>query len=193
MTAGVLAARPVSGAHSRCCGCPALCCKRSQFTPIPVWHGPGYLSFGFRFGDICYIRQEPNRPALVCSHSVACLVFRTVFRRLLGARYSVACLLYCILLLASCTVFPCLHLATLSASNNRSTAPTRQATGYTPRELSTRPWFRCVSGLSRPHCTVTCLLLSSDVSEIPEATYPLLENCDLLIIVSTNHGTPWEP
>ncbi len=27
-----------------------------QFTPLPVWHGTGYRSFGFRFGNICYIR-----------------------------------------------------------------------------------------------------------------------------------------
>lgn len=26
-----------------------------QITPLPVWHGPGYRSLGFRFGDICYI------------------------------------------------------------------------------------------------------------------------------------------
>ncbi|XVF26959.1 hypothetical protein REPUB_Repub14bG0065300 [Reevesia pubescens] len=27
-----------------------------QFTPLPVWHGRGYHSLGFRFGNICYIR-----------------------------------------------------------------------------------------------------------------------------------------
>jgi hypothetical protein len=27
-----------------------------QFTPLPVWHGSGYRSLGFRFGNICYIR-----------------------------------------------------------------------------------------------------------------------------------------
>lgn len=27
-----------------------------QFTPLPVWHGRGYRSLGFRFGNICYIR-----------------------------------------------------------------------------------------------------------------------------------------
>ncbi|CAA0821142.1 Metallo-hydrolase/oxidoreductase superfamily protein [Striga hermonthica] len=28
-----------------------------QFTPLPVWHGRGYRSLGFRFGNICYIRS----------------------------------------------------------------------------------------------------------------------------------------
>ncbi|KAL0010073.1 hypothetical protein SO802_005181 [Lithocarpus litseifolius] len=27
-----------------------------KITPLPVWHGRGYCSLGFRFGDICYIR-----------------------------------------------------------------------------------------------------------------------------------------
>ncbi|KAG6782105.1 hypothetical protein POTOM_011493 [Populus tomentosa] len=27
-----------------------------KFTPLPVWHGHGYRSLGFRFGNICYIR-----------------------------------------------------------------------------------------------------------------------------------------
>ncbi|KAF2301039.1 hypothetical protein GH714_019494 [Hevea brasiliensis] len=26
-----------------------------KFTPLPVWHGLGYRSLGFRFGNICYI------------------------------------------------------------------------------------------------------------------------------------------
>ncbi|KAF9592616.1 hypothetical protein IFM89_016264 [Coptis chinensis] len=27
-----------------------------KFTPLPVWHGQGYRSLGFRFGNVCYIR-----------------------------------------------------------------------------------------------------------------------------------------
>ncbi|TXG68571.1 hypothetical protein EZV62_003506 [Acer yangbiense] len=26
-----------------------------KITPLPVWHGPGYRSLGFRFGNVCYI------------------------------------------------------------------------------------------------------------------------------------------
>ncbi|KAG9132041.1 hypothetical protein Leryth_017818 [Lithospermum erythrorhizon] len=33
-----------------------------QFTPIPVWHGPGYRSLGFRFGNICYISDVSEIP-----------------------------------------------------------------------------------------------------------------------------------
>jgi uncharacterized membrane protein (GlpM family) len=29
-----------------------------QVTPLPVWHGQGYRSLGFRFGDVCYIRYK---------------------------------------------------------------------------------------------------------------------------------------
>ncbi|KAL6559974.1 hypothetical protein OROGR_005091 [Orobanche gracilis] len=33
-----------------------------QFTPLPVWHGPGYRSLGFRFGNICYISDVSEIP-----------------------------------------------------------------------------------------------------------------------------------
>ncbi|KAF7814121.1 putative hydrolase [Senna tora] len=33
-----------------------------KFTPLPVWHGPGYRSLGFRFGDICYISDVSEIP-----------------------------------------------------------------------------------------------------------------------------------
>ncbi|GAY38551.1 hypothetical protein CUMW_037550 [Citrus unshiu] len=29
-----------------------------KITPLPVWHGAGYRSLGFRFGNICYIRPD---------------------------------------------------------------------------------------------------------------------------------------
>ncbi|KAI3455569.1 hypothetical protein Pfo_012232 [Paulownia fortunei] len=33
-----------------------------QFTPLPVWHGRGYRSLGFRFGNICYISDVSDIP-----------------------------------------------------------------------------------------------------------------------------------
>ncbi|KAG8380102.1 hypothetical protein BUALT_Bualt07G0158700 [Buddleja alternifolia] len=33
-----------------------------QFTPLPVWHGRGYRSLGFRFGNICYISDASEIP-----------------------------------------------------------------------------------------------------------------------------------
>ncbi|TYH48461.1 hypothetical protein ES332_D10G068100v1 [Gossypium tomentosum] len=33
-----------------------------QITPLPVWHGRGYRSLGFRFGDICYISDVSDIP-----------------------------------------------------------------------------------------------------------------------------------
>lgn len=33
-----------------------------KVTPLPVWHGKGYRSLGFRFGDICYISDVSDIP-----------------------------------------------------------------------------------------------------------------------------------
>ncbi|KAK4395114.1 putative hydrolase [Sesamum angolense] len=33
-----------------------------EFTPLPVWHGRGYRSLGFRFGNICYISDVSEIP-----------------------------------------------------------------------------------------------------------------------------------
>eukprot|EP00262_Sarcandra_glabra_P001269 TRINITY_DN11305_c0_g2_i2.p1 TRINITY_DN11305_c0_g2~~TRINITY_DN11305_c0_g2_i2.p1 ORF type:complete len:203 (-),score=31.64 TRINITY_DN11305_c0_g2_i2:191-799(-) len=33
-----------------------------KVTPLPVWHGPGYRSLGFRFGNICYISDVSEIP-----------------------------------------------------------------------------------------------------------------------------------
>ncbi|KAE8720061.1 hypothetical protein F3Y22_tig00109921pilonHSYRG00040 [Hibiscus syriacus] len=33
-----------------------------EITPLPVWHGQGYRSLGFRFGDICYISDVSDIP-----------------------------------------------------------------------------------------------------------------------------------
>ncbi|XP_057771537.1 putative hydrolase C777.06c [Salvia miltiorrhiza] len=33
-----------------------------EFTPLPVWHGRGYRSLGFRFGNICYISDVSDIP-----------------------------------------------------------------------------------------------------------------------------------
>ncbi|CAJ2663607.1 unnamed protein product [Trifolium pratense] len=33
-----------------------------KFTPLPVWHGKGYRSLGFRFGNICYISDVSDIP-----------------------------------------------------------------------------------------------------------------------------------
>ncbi|PON48156.1 Metallo-beta-lactamase [Parasponia andersonii] len=33
-----------------------------KITPLPVWHGRGYLSLGFRFGNICYISDVSEIP-----------------------------------------------------------------------------------------------------------------------------------
>lgn len=34
-----------------------------KVTPLPVWHGSGYRSLGFRFGDVCYISDASEIPA----------------------------------------------------------------------------------------------------------------------------------
>lgn len=34
-----------------------------KVTPLPVWHGPGYRSLGFRIGGICYISDASEIPA----------------------------------------------------------------------------------------------------------------------------------
>jgi len=31
--------------------------------PLPVWHGPGYRSLGFRIGNMCYISDASEIPA----------------------------------------------------------------------------------------------------------------------------------
>lgn len=33
-----------------------------EVIPLPVWHGQGYRSLGFRFGDICYISDVSDIP-----------------------------------------------------------------------------------------------------------------------------------
>ncbi|XP_057978473.1 putative hydrolase C777.06c [Malania oleifera] len=33
-----------------------------KFTPLPVWHGRGYRSLGFRFGNVCYISDVSEIP-----------------------------------------------------------------------------------------------------------------------------------
>ncbi|XP_024036681.1 putative hydrolase C777.06c isoform X3 [Citrus clementina] len=33
-----------------------------KITPLPVWHGAGYRSLGFRFGNICYISDVSEIP-----------------------------------------------------------------------------------------------------------------------------------
>lgn len=33
-----------------------------KFTPLPVWHGHGYRSLGFRFGNVCYISDVSDIP-----------------------------------------------------------------------------------------------------------------------------------
>ncbi|XP_011000811.1 PREDICTED: putative hydrolase C777.06c [Populus euphratica] len=33
-----------------------------KFTPLPVWHGHGYRSLGFRFGNVCYISDVSEIP-----------------------------------------------------------------------------------------------------------------------------------
>lgn len=33
-----------------------------KFTPLPVWHGRGYRSLGFRFGNVCYISDVSDIP-----------------------------------------------------------------------------------------------------------------------------------
>lgn len=33
-----------------------------KIIPLPVWHGPGYRSLGFRFGNICYISDVSKIP-----------------------------------------------------------------------------------------------------------------------------------
>ncbi|XP_021716458.1 putative hydrolase C777.06c [Chenopodium quinoa] len=33
-----------------------------KITPLPVWHGEGYRSLGFRFGNICYISDVSDIP-----------------------------------------------------------------------------------------------------------------------------------
>lgn len=33
-----------------------------KITPLPVWHGQGYRSLGYRFGDVCYISDVSDIP-----------------------------------------------------------------------------------------------------------------------------------
>lgn len=33
-----------------------------EVLPLPIWHGQGYRSLGFRFGDICYISDVSDIP-----------------------------------------------------------------------------------------------------------------------------------
>ncbi|XP_058068829.1 putative hydrolase C777.06c isoform X5 [Magnolia sinica] len=33
-----------------------------EITPLPVWHGKGYRSLGFRFGNVCYISDASEIP-----------------------------------------------------------------------------------------------------------------------------------
>lgn len=92
----------------------SVCLGFDQVTPLPVWHGPGYRSLGFRIGDVCYIRCMP-RP------------FQPNFQSVVFW----------------CNIQPSCKLM--------------------------------LKGV-----TSSC----SDASEIPAETYPLLENCDLLILVA---------
>ncbi|KAF3783122.1 putative hydrolase [Nymphaea thermarum] len=42
---------------------PIYVAKRDfEVTPLPVWHGKGYRSLGFRFGNICYISDVSEIP-----------------------------------------------------------------------------------------------------------------------------------
>lgn len=36
--------------------------RNLEVTPLPVWHGPGYRSLGFRVGNICYISDVSEIP-----------------------------------------------------------------------------------------------------------------------------------
>ncbi|CAI9114344.1 OLC1v1015052C1 [Oldenlandia corymbosa var. corymbosa] len=42
-----------------------------KITPLPVWHGKNYRSLGFRFGNICYIRYEFCKFALLLRKNLA--------------------------------------------------------------------------------------------------------------------------
>ncbi|KAG8054133.1 hypothetical protein GUJ93_ZPchr0001g32187 [Zizania palustris] len=37
-------------------------CGDEDVIPLPVWHGKGYCSLGFRFGRICYISDVSDIP-----------------------------------------------------------------------------------------------------------------------------------
>ncbi|XP_058068840.1 putative hydrolase C777.06c isoform X7 [Magnolia sinica] len=42
---------------------PIYVAKRDfEITPLPVWHGKGYRSLGFRFGNVCYISDASEIP-----------------------------------------------------------------------------------------------------------------------------------
>ncbi|XP_077216923.1 metallo-hydrolase/oxidoreductase superfamily protein isoform X2 [Tasmannia lanceolata] len=42
---------------------PIYVAKRDfEVTPLPVWHGQGYRSLGFRFGNVCYISDASEIP-----------------------------------------------------------------------------------------------------------------------------------
>ncbi|MQL80226.1 hypothetical protein Taro_012684 [Colocasia esculenta] len=65
-----------------------------KVTPLPVWHGQGYRSLGFRFGNICYISDVSDIPEetyellqdcdiLIMILNVTCIVIcKVLLRRL---------------------------------------------------------------------------------------------------------------
>ncbi|KAK4259448.1 hypothetical protein QN277_005777 [Acacia crassicarpa] len=48
-----------------------------KITPLPVWHGQGYRSLGFRFGNVCYIRDECNQDGDISFSNQARKSFRS--------------------------------------------------------------------------------------------------------------------
>lgn len=49
-----------------------------QFTPLPVWHGRGYRSLGFRFGNVCYIRYGSILQTQVSDNCYSCTLISYV-------------------------------------------------------------------------------------------------------------------
>uniref|UniRef100_A0A1D1XRF6 Putative hydrolase C777.06c n=1 Tax=Anthurium amnicola TaxID=1678845 RepID=A0A1D1XRF6_9ARAE len=43
-----------------------------EVTPLPVWHGKGYRSLGFRFGNVCYISDVSDIPQETYKLLTAC-------------------------------------------------------------------------------------------------------------------------
>ncbi|GJP79978.1 hypothetical protein CLOP_g10205 [Closterium sp. NIES-67] len=55
-TSSLIPGTAVSALHFHAIDAAPFHVHSLKVTPLPVWHGANYLSFGYRFGDVCYIR-----------------------------------------------------------------------------------------------------------------------------------------
>ncbi|PWA43347.1 metallo-hydrolase/oxidoreductase superfamily protein [Artemisia annua] len=146
-----------------------------KITPLPVWHGRNYRSLGFRFGNVCYISDvsgipEETYPLLEdCDLLIMRLLIKTVY-----------------------------HVDAYISFDSRLWKKYGKSSQKEPfSQITPLPvWhgrnYRSLGFRFGNVCYI------SDVSGIPEETYPLLEDCDLLIMdalrpdrsSSTHFGLP---